>query len=232
MTRMRNSALVPGLRPRLRPRLLAAALGLLALGGCTYERAGPQPTALAEEAGATRLGPLEALARLAAAPDPLIVTQTRSNNGSELKQVSILPNRSVEAGQNRLEADLWLVRTDSLWSFADLPVNAPRDRFTQEKLRLLLAREFPGLEPQISAVPRRNAYGRYGFAVARRPLGVTCVLAWQRLQDEPDMLPRHIEGFDIIFRACDPVLGPEALLDGYDTLQIRPETGVVGYGYR
>ena len=81
-------------------------------------------------------------------------------------------------------------------------------------------------------MPRRNAYGRYGFAVARRPLGVTCVLAWQRLQDEPDMLPRHIEGFDIIFRACDPVLGPEALLDGYDTLQIRPETGVVGYGYR
>lgn len=221
----------PAKRMRGRGAMLSIAATLM-LGACASDRDGPSPTPIMEAGGWSRVSPLEALSRLAAAPDPLLVVQMEAKNGSELHQRSVLPNRSVEPGQNRLEVDLWLKRTDSLWALADLQVEPPRQRFSQETVEALLAKEFPGLDARISAVPRRNAYGRYGFAVARRPLGVSCIFTWQRLQDETDLLPRHIAGFDITFRACDPVLGPEDLLAGYDTLQIRPETGVVGYGYR
>jgi len=141
----------------------------------------------------------------------------------------VFANTSDMPGENRLTIDIVPEDDDplALLSHQERPLRGPM--YTPDTLTETLRREFPGAAGGPSEVGRRNRYGVYDFASARKGSTV-CVLAWQMIDDKKRTLPAEIERIRLEWRFCAPGIDAAPSLEPFDKMTLAPDLGILPAG--
>src|SRR5215217_3801548 len=140
---------------------------------------------------------------------PAIITVVETTFPNAVRQDISLATEARSIGENKISIIRFTGRggDGSDAALKDIP-------FTQVNLTEEALEAWPGSGMAVSPYYVQNAYGPFGYAVAKPANGDTCLYAWQRI--EPSLKPSGaIDRGTVIIRvqACRRGVGEQTLLD-------------------
>jgi hypothetical protein len=193
----------------------AMLLGLLSsTAGCTrwYDPEAMVPTTQAWQ----RISPEQAPVVFARDASATILSARRQSFGKLTETYEItLENPTVLPGENGIRMEVRRRPTSMLASLTTLSEPFATPRYDEKLMNSRLQAEFPTLKTRIEPDLRQNRYGLYSYATATDGY-VTCVLAWQVIDDYSRMLPPDFALLRTEYRFCAPDEKPARLLALFD----------------
>ncbi|MGF7207847.1 hypothetical protein GGE65_002425 [Skermanella aerolata] len=193
----------------------AMLLGLLSsTAGCTrwYDPEAMVPTTQAWQ----RISPEQAPVVFARDASAVILSARRQTFGRLTETYEItLENPTVLPGENGIRMEVRRRPTSMLASLTTMSEPFATPRYDEKLMNSRLQAEFPTLKTKIESDLRQNRYGLYSYATATDGY-VTCVLAWQVIDDYTRMLPPNFALLRTEYRFCAPDEKPARLLALFD----------------
>jgi Cellulose biosynthesis protein BcsN len=193
----------------------AMLLGLLSSTvGCTrwYDPDSMVPTTQAWQ----RISPEDAPVVFARDASAVILAARRQAFGKLTETYEItLENPTVLPGENGIRMEVRHRPTSMLASLTTLSEPFATPRYDERMMNARLREEFPTLKTRIETDLRQNRYGLYSYATATDGY-VSCVLAWQVIDDYNRVLPPGFALLRTEYRFCAPDAKPARLLAMFD----------------
>ncbi len=150
---------------------------------------------------------------------PAIITVVETTYPNAIRQDISLATEARSVGENKISVIRFTSKggDGSDAALKDIP-------FTQVNLTEEALAAWPGSGMAVSPYYVQNAYGPFGYAIARPPNGDACLYAWQRI--EPTLRPSGaVDRGTIIIRVqlCRREVSEEALLDIMYRLRLNTE---------
>jgi Cellulose biosynthesis protein BcsN len=210
---------------------MALLLSLLSsTAGCTrwYDPESAVPTAQAWQ----RISLEEAPVVFARDASAIILAARKQAFGKLTETYELtLENSTVLPGENGIRMEVRHRPTSMLASLTTLSEPFATPRYDDKMMNAKLREEFPTLKTRIETDLRQNRYGAYSYATATDGY-VSCVLAWQVVDDYNRVLPPGFALLRTKYRFCAPDPSPAKLLAMFDKATLffsgymMPETEV------
>ncbi|GAB5388952.1 MAG: hypothetical protein Alpg2KO_19200 [Alphaproteobacteria bacterium] len=205
---------------------LAVSVGLTACGKSDYatEVQDREPVASSEAQQWYPMDPYDRVVTFIDYKEPAFLDVTQRRYENVVVERTVYENNTVIVGENFLQTH---VLFNPKFSLFEDDTSIKKLRFERDDIQATLAREFPGLYPEISANQPRNVYGWYNFATAYAGADVVCIYAWQVLAGKGRVLPDRYRDLVVEYRECEQGATVRQLLNRFEKLRFKESTGVL-----
>jgi hypothetical protein len=214
------------------PRLgLLVLAGTLLVGACgPREQWAGRASSFGRDTDWVEVDPSQALVGFNL-PNPPKVVAVRERHVNEVLFVQeiVLENTTALPGENVLRVAFsfaptfpWVLVNAGSEEDAARILNMKGGRPTKESLD----EAFGALPYEIASYPPHTAYGVYGFAITPPSEPETCVVSWQRVNAEAEILPETMRSLGMRMRYCGQEKQPGEILTLFESIAVNPWTGI------